>query len=77
MVSVNSFLRLQCREPRGFRFSFFLLLSTLAKVSSINEGQPLDNFGNIKEVKVSFKCFSSVDSIDQTQSAALACYMLF
>ena len=50
-------------RPRGFPFS--LVLSMLEWVSSINQDQPLDNnFGNIKDVKVSCKLFSLVDSID-------------
>ena len=50
-------------RPRGFPFS--LALSMLEIVSSINQDQPLDNnFGNIKDVRVSCKLFSLVDSID-------------
>ena len=50
-------------RQRGFPFS--LVLSMLERVSSINQDQPLDNnFGNIKDVKVSCKLFSLVDSID-------------
>lgn len=50
-------------RPRAFPFS--LVLSMLERVSSISQDQPLDNnFGNIKDVKVSCKLFSLADSID-------------
>ena len=47
MVSVFSFLRLQCRKLRDFLFP---AVPILERVSSINQCQPLnDNSGNIKE----------------------------